>query len=99
MARPRGGALPPPHAAKPLASRLDRRDHPRLPDLVADRACPSLFHTREQKNGVLEQLPPRSLAEQDGADAVQNGAHARPHGTPRFWLGLWPALERQPRLR
>ena len=24
-------------------------------DLVADRTCPSLFHTREQKNGLLEQ--------------------------------------------
>ena len=37
-----------------LAPRLDRRDHPRLHHLVADRPCPSLFHTREQKNGLLE---------------------------------------------
>ena len=34
--------------------RLDRGDHPRLHHLVADRPCPSLFHTREQKNGLLE---------------------------------------------
>src|SRR4051812_21008078 len=98
MARPFGPTLrAPPHAQYALASRLDRRDHPRFHLLVADRTCPSLFHTREQKNVVLEQ--PGSLAEQDGADAVQDGPYARPHGAPRFRLWLRPALERQPRLR
>src|SRR5947208_3887970 len=96
MARPFGTTLrAPPHARYALASRLDCRDHPRLHHLVADRTCPSLFHTREQKNGLLES--PGSLAEQDGADAVQDGADEGPHGTR--WLRLWPAHERQPRLR
>src|ERR1700734_2175401 len=95
MARPHRRIRPPPHAAFALASRLDCRDDPRLPDLVADRSWPSLFHTREQKNGLLESS--RSLVEQDGADAVQNGADAQSHGAPR--LPLWVAIERQPRLR
>src|SRR5215471_10730663 len=83
------------YAREPVASRLDCRHHHRLPDLVADRACPSLFHTREQKNGLLESSG--SLAEQDGTDAVEDGADAQPHGAA--WLRLRPALERQPRLR
>src|SRR3982751_6829361 len=99
MARPFGPTLrAPPHAQHALASRLDRRDHPRLHHLVADRTCPSLFHTREQKNGLLDS--PGSLAEQDGADEVQDGADEGPHGTR--WLSvrwLWPALQRQPRVR
>src|SRR5262245_1639675 len=95
MARPCRRALSPPHAREPLASGLDRRHHSRLPDLVADRTCPSLFHTREQKNGLLES--PGSLVEQDGADAVEDGAHEEPHGAA--WLRLRSALERQPRLR
>src|SRR5712672_3661246 len=78
-----------------LAPWLDRRDHPGLHHLVADRPCPSLFHTREQKNGLLESR--RSLVEQDGADAVQDGTDAQSHGTPR--LPVWPALQWQPRLR
>src|SRR5579859_3846910 len=102
MARPhRRALLPPAHARESVAPRLDRRDHPRFPDLVADRTCPSLFHTREQKNGLLERLRPRSLerqmAEQDGADAVEDGAHEEPHGAA--WLRLRSAVERQPRLR
>src|ERR1044072_2610115 len=98
MARPFGSKLrAPPYARYALASRLDRRDHPRLHHLVADRTCPSLFHTREQKNVVLE--PPGSLAEQDGKDAVQDGPHARSHGAPRLRLWLRPAVLRQPRLR
>src|SRR4029079_6276274 len=97
MARPHRRILSAPaYAGFALASRLDRRDHPRLHHLVADRTCPSLFHTREQKNVVLEK--PGSLAEQDGADAVQDGSYARPHGAPRFRLWLRSALERQPRL-
>src|SRR5207245_3572317 len=98
MARSRGRTVSPAHVGWTLASRLDRRDHPRLHHLVADRSCPSLFHTREQKNGLLES--PGSLAEQDGADAVQDGADARPYGAP--WLRLRrlrSVLERQPRLR
>src|SRR5882757_6400464 len=98
MARSHGRILPPAaHAGFALAPRLDRRDHPRLHHLVADRTCPSLFHTREQKNGLLES--PGSLAEQDGADAVQDGADARTHGAPWFRLRwLRSVLERQPRL-
>src|SRR5215469_12361420 len=96
MARPGGRTLSPAYARKPVAPRLDRGDHPRLPYLVADRTCPSLLHNREQKNGLLES-PPGSLAEQDGADAVEDGAHARPHGARR--LPLRSALEWQPRLR
>src|SRR5689334_9676242 len=96
MARPhRTTALSSAHVGKPLASRLDRGDHSRLPDLVADRACPSLFHTREQKDGLLESLG--SLAEQDGTDAVEDGTDEGPHGAAR--LRLWSALERQPRFR
>src|SRR5581483_7590769 len=97
MARPRRRTLSSSHVRKPLASRLDRRDHRRLPDLVADRTSPSLFHTREQKNGLLDSRPPGSLAEQDGTDAVEDGAHEEPHGAA--WLRLRPALERQPRVR
>src|SRR5437764_11959213 len=99
MARPFGPTATvraSPYARDALAPRLDRRDHSRLHHVVADRTCPSLFHTREQKNVVLEQ--PGSLAEQDGADAVQDGPYARPHGAPRFRLWLRPALERRPRL-
>src|SRR5271168_4796869 len=95
MARPHRRIRPPPHAAFALASRLDRRDDTWLPHLVADRSWPSLFHTREQKNGLLESSRP--LGEQDGADAVQNGADAQPHGAP--WLPVRLAFERQPRLR
>src|SRR5437660_12228399 len=98
MARPHRRVLSPAYAGYTLASRLDRRDHPRLPHLVADRISPPLFHTREQTNGLLE--PPGSLAVQDAADAEQDGADARPHGAP--WLPVrWfrSALERQPRLR
>ena len=58
--------------------------------LVADRPCPSLFHTREQKNGLLES--PRPLVEQDGADAVQDGPDARTDGATR----LVPASARPP---
>src|SRR5579872_7617616 len=94
MSRPHRRVPPPPHAAFALASRLDCRDDTRLPDLVADRTCPSLFHTREQKNGLLES--PGSLGEQDGTDAVEDGADAQSHGAAR--LRLRPALERQPRL-
>src|SRR5882757_2865715 len=92
MARPYGRILPPAAYARfAVASRLDRRHHPRLHHLVADRTCPSLFHTREQKNGLLES--PGSLAEQDGADA-------RPYGAPWFRLRWFRSvLERQPRLR
>ena len=32
----------------------------------------------------------RSLAEQDGADAVQDGADARPHGASRLRFGFGP---------
>ena len=95
-AAPHEEALPPAYARFAVASRLDRRDRARLHHLVADRTCPSLFHTREQKNGLLEQSG--SLCEQDGADAVQDGADARPHGAPRLRLRR-PALQRQPRLR
>src|SRR6266436_8525040 len=95
MARPHRTTLSPAYARDALASWLDRRDHRGLPDLVADRARPSLFHTREQKNGLLE--PWRPLAEQDGTDAVEDGADARPHGAA--WLRLRPAHQRQPRLR
>src|SRR3954447_9473482 len=99
MARPHGRILSTPaYARVALAPRLDRRDRPRLHHLVADRACPSLFHTREQKNGLLESSG--SLAVQDGADAEQDGADARPHGAPWLWLRrFWSVLERQPRLR
>src|SRR6266436_4349219 len=62
---------------------------------MLDSPCPSLFHTREQKNGLLESR--RSLVEQDGADAVQDGTDAQSHGTPR--LPVRSALQRQPRLR
>src|SRR5262249_6862867 len=90
--------LSPPHAGYALASRLDRRDHPRLPDLVADRTSPSLFHTREQTHELLE--PSGSLAEQDGTDAVEDGADEEPHGARRLRrLRLRPALQRQSRLR
>src|SRR5579859_4528160 len=75
MARPDRRLPPPPHARYALASRVDCRDDPRLHHLVADRPCPSLFHTWEQKNGLLESS--RSLGEQDGADAVQDGADAQ----------------------
>src|SRR5450631_3098774 len=95
MARPRTRALPPAYASFSLAPWLDRRDRARLHHLVADWTCPSLFHTREQKNGLLE--PRRSLAEQDGADAVQDGADAGPDGGPR--LSVRSAHQRQPRLR
>src|SRR5439155_13384170 len=71
------------------------RNHPGLHHLVADRPCPPLFHTWEQKNGLLESR--RSFLEQDGADAVQDGANAQSHGAPR--LSVRSALERQPRLR
>src|SRR5580693_7138238 len=75
MARPhRRIRPPPPYARFALASRLDRRDGTWLHPLVADRPCPSLFHTREQKNGLLESSRP--LGQQDGADAVQDGADA-----------------------
>src|SRR5262249_4645250 len=97
MARPRGRTLPPANVREPLAPRLDRCDHYRLPDLVADRTCPSLFHTREQKDVVLESLRRRSLAEQDGADAVQDGADAQPHG--EGGLSFRSANKRQPRIR
>src|SRR5262249_32836768 len=101
LARPHGTTLPilsSPHAGYALASRLDCRDHPRLPDLVADRTSPSLFHTREQTHELLE--PPGSLAEQDGTDAVEDGADEEPHGASRLRrLRLRPALQRQPRLR
>src|SRR5438132_14345519 len=97
MARPDGRELSPAYAWEPLAPRLDRGDHPWLHHLVADRPCPSLFHTREQKNGLLESR--RSLAEQVGADAVQDGPDARPHGASRFRrLRLRSALQRQPSL-
>src|ERR1700704_523215 len=96
MARYQRTALSPAYARDPLAPRLDRRDHRGLSDLVADRARPSLFHTREQKNGLLEQSG--SLAEQDGTDAVEDGADARPHGTARLRLRR-PVHERQSRLR
>src|SRR5690349_22043081 len=96
MARPhRTTPLSSAHVGEPLASRLDRGDHSRLPDLVADRACPSLFYTREQKDGLLEPLG--SLAEQDGTDAVEDGTDEGRHGAAR--LRLWSALERQPRFR
>src|ERR1700684_676498 len=100
MAPPHRRGRPPPHAAFALASRLDRRDDTRLPHLVADRPWSSLFHTREQKNGLLESSG--SLGEQDGADAVQDGADAQPHGDLASlspWLRLRPALKRQPRVR
>src|ERR1700759_1721091 len=89
MARPDRRVSPPPYARLALASRLDRRDGPRLPHLVADRPCPSLFHTREQKNGLLESS--RSLGEQDGAHAVQDGADAQPHGAR--WFPVRPGFE------
>src|ERR1700722_11900660 len=100
MARPHRRVRSSSHAAFALASRLDRRDDTRLPHLVADRPWSSLFHTREQENGLLESSG--SLGEQDGADAVQDGADAQPHGdlaglSP--WLRLWAALKRQPCLR
>src|ERR1700750_2437675 len=91
LARSHGTTLSarsPPHAGDALASRLDRRHHSRLPDLVADRTSPSLFHTWEQTHELLE--PPGSLAEQDGANEGPNGASR---------LRLRPALQRQPRLR
>src|ERR1700750_1380243 len=78
LARSRGTTLrPPSYAGYAMASWLDRRDHSRLPDLVADRTSPSLFHTREQTHELLE--PPGSLAEQDGTDAVEDGADEGPH--------------------
>src|ERR1700733_9280017 len=96
MARPDRRVRPPPaYAPFALASRVDRRNGTRLPHLVADRSCPSLFHTREQKNGLLESSRP--LGQQDGADAVQDGADAQPYGAP--WLPLRVAVERQPRFR
>src|SRR5579862_2730528 len=100
MARPDRRIPPPPYARDALASRLDRRDDSRLLHLMADWPCPSLFHTREQKNGLLESS--RSLGQQDGANAVQDGADAQPHGnlaglSPR--LRLWLVLEWQSRLR
>src|ERR1700759_2807409 len=98
LAWPRGRTLSSTHVAHPMASRLDRRDHSRLPDLVADRTRPSLFHTREQTHELLE--PPGSLAEQDGTDAVEDGADEEPHGASRLrWVRLWLAFQRQPRLR
>src|ERR1700761_2562736 len=78
MARSDRRVRPALRSSQVLASRLDCRDDPRFPDLVADRSCPSLFHTREQKNGLLEFS--RTLGEQEGADAVQDGPHAQPHG-------------------
>src|SRR5436305_1151904 len=81
MARPHG-RVSPAYASFAMAPRLDRRDCIGLHLLVADRSCPSLFHTREQKNGLLESSRP--LVEQDGADAVQNGTDAGPDGTPWF---------------
>src|SRR5579871_1162857 len=101
MARPRGRTLSSAHVGKPLAPRLDRRDHRRLSDLVADRPSPSLFHTREQTNELLE--PPRlgqptgSLGQQARADAMEDGADEESYGASR--LPVWSALERQPRLR
>src|SRR5262250_2503286 len=104
MARPRGrtlSTLSSAHVAKPMAPRLDRRDHCRLSDLVADRACPSLFHTREQTDELLES--PRlgsswgSLGQQARADAVEDGADEEPHGASR--LPVWSAVKRQPRVR
>src|ERR1700751_2743470 len=104
MARPRGrtlSTLSSAHVAKPMAPRLDRRDHRRLSDLVADRACPSLFHTREQTDELLESprlgAPRGSLGQQARADAVEDGADEEPHGAAR--LPLRAAFERQPRLR
>src|SRR6516165_3603949 len=94
MARPRSKALPPPYVRYAMAPRLDCRHRAGFPDLVANWPCPSLFHTREQKNGLLE---PRALGEQDGTDAVQDGADAQLHG-PR-WIPVRSVLERQPRLR
>src|SRR6202035_2766259 len=87
--------LPPAYARFSLAPRLDRRHRARFHHLVADWARPSLIHTREQKNGLLESGP---LVEQDGADAVQDGADEEPDGAPRLRLRR-SALERQPRLR
>src|SRR5690348_6800793 len=97
MARSHRRTLSSTHAGYALAPRLDCRDRPRLHHLVADRACPSLFHTREQTNELLEQSGP--LAEQDGTDAVEDGPDAWPHGAPRVRLRLWAGIERQPRLR
>src|ERR1700742_3227198 len=97
MARLHRRTLSPAHARDALASRLDRRYYPGLPDLVADRTSPSLFHTREQTYGLLEPQSPGSLAEQDGTDAVEDGADEEPHGAP--WVRLRPAVQRQPRLR
>src|SRR6478672_3666694 len=94
MARPRSGALPPPYVRYAMAPRLDCRDRAGFPDLVADWPCPSLFYTREQKNGLLES---RALGEQDGADAVQDGADAQPHGAR--WFPVRSAFKRQPCLR
>src|SRR5690349_9694601 len=93
MARPRSRALPPPYVRYALAPRLDRGDRAWLHDLVADRPCPSLFHTREQKNGLLES---RALCQQGRADAVQDGTDARSDGAP--WFSVRSVLERQSRL-
>src|ERR1700757_3693696 len=99
MARsPHGRAHLP--AALARAPRMDHRHHPRLHVLVAGRFGLSVFHTREQTNGLLESRlagPTGSLAEQDGTDAVEDGADEEPHGAPR--LRLWPAVQRQSRLR
>src|SRR5581483_10754188 len=78
MARPRRTILPASHARHALAPRLDHRHGAWLHHLVADRARPSLFHTREQKNGLLESS--RTLVKQGGADAVQDGADEEPNG-------------------
>ena len=59
-----------------LAPRLDRRDHPRFHHLVADRACPSLFHTREQKNGLLESSRPLGRTRWSGCSTRWSGCAA-----------------------
>src|SRR3569623_1202419 len=63
----------------------DRRFH----RLVAARSGGARLHGLEQKNGLLESS--RAFRRQDGTDAVEDGADARPHGWPR----LRPRLEEE----
>src|ERR1700730_7601954 len=82
-------------------SRLDPTDDPRLHRLVAAWARGTGLHVRERTHGLLESPIGRALAGQDGPDAGENGARARPHGSYGRRPGLVgsASLERQPRLR
>ena len=70
-----------------LASRLDRIHRAGVHHLVADRPRTSRLHAREQEHGLLGSQPFR---QQDGTDAVEDGADARQHGKQRLRLRRRP---------